>query len=62
MTVRCIRMTREEYAIFMHEVNTLYYSRFKDHEVAYIAIGNYGYRFRILGFNDYEILSRKELM
>ena len=46
----------------MSEVNTLYHARFKDHEVAYIAIGNYGYRFRIHGFADYEILSRKELI
>ena len=45
----------------MHEVNTLFFSRFAGHEVAYIAIGNYGYRFRIYEFGSYQILSRKEL-
>ena len=60
--VEFIRLTREEYATFVHEVNTLYHARFEGHEVAYIAIGNHGYRFRIHGFDDYEILSRKELI
>ena len=56
-----IWLSRQEYATFMHEVNTLFYDRFVGHEVAYIAIGNFGYRFRIYEFGSYQILSRKEL-
>lgn len=59
--VREIWLSEQEYASFMHEVNTLFFSRFAGHEVAYIAIGNYGYRFRIYEFGSYQILSRKEL-
>ena len=54
-------MTAEEYATFVSEVNTHYHARFEGHKVAYIAIGNHGYRFKIHDFDDYEILSRKEL-
>lgn len=56
-----IWLSEQEYASFMLEVNTLFFSRFTGHEVAYIAIGDYGYRFRIFEFGSYQILSRKEL-
>ena len=60
-SVTVIKMSAEEYATFVSEVNTHYHARFEGHKVAYIAIGNHGYRFKIHDFDDYEILSRKEL-
>ena len=59
---REIWLTEEEYATFMHEVNTLDFTRFVGHEVAYIAIGEHGYRFRIFEFGSYQNISRKELI
>ena len=56
-----IWLSEQEYAIFMSEVNTLFYSRFVGHDTAYIEINNYGYRFKIYEFGSYQILSRTEI-
>ena len=56
-----IVISKQEYAEFVHAVNTHYFLRFVGRGVAYIATGNCGYRFKIIEFGGLEILNRKDL-
>ena len=58
-----VQLEPKEYGKVMHEINTVYYSRFKGKRVADIVIAfEYGYNyyeFEIHDFNEYNIFCKK---
>ena len=54
----CIVLGKEEYALFLSEVNRLYFSKYQGRHYGHIVINAYGYHFRINDFNEYVILDR----
>lgn len=56
-----IRMTPQERAVFLHEVNTYYHSRFEGRKIGRIIIDDFDYKFEIFGFADYRIIRKRKI-
>lgn len=56
-----IHLPKKEYGKIMHEVNTLYNSKYSKNQVIYHYSGNYKYILRNNGFDDYIIVAKNKI-
>ena len=54
-------ISAEEYAQFLHAVNAVYHTKYEGRKYGQIFVDNIYYRFKIVDFNEYNIVYRKEL-
>ena len=56
-----IRLNKKEYGSFLRAVNKVYFARFKNKEYGTIIIDDKEYLFRIIDFNEYEVLRERKI-
>ena len=59
--IKPIHLDETEYAIVMHELNTNLTKEELQDKIITKNIGNYKYTIKIKGFNDYEIIEKREI-
>ncbi len=55
------RLPSNEYGKIMHEINTLYHSKYKDKKVIFHYSGDYMYTLANKGFNNYIIKAKRKI-
>jgi hypothetical protein len=59
---KTIKMSKQEYAVFMHEVNTYYDMKNENRKILYKCIGDHMYMFDNFGFNNYNVFKKCKIV
>ncbi|MGN1133330.1 MAG: hypothetical protein ACI4RN_02630 [Oscillospiraceae bacterium] len=54
-------LPKKEYGKLIHEVDTLYNSKYSNNKVIYHYSGKYEYRLQNKGYNNYVVLSKRKI-